>query len=149
MNTRPGQPLRCRSAGRLQSAGVPEIVTFQREHAEAIAALCHAEGWDSWDDVERVASALSAPGVTTLAALDEGRVIGAIEVIGDAGINWTVAMLIVAPSHRRRGFGKRLIETAFGATGATRLDLLTEDEGPPFYRRLPGREMRGFRLYPN
>jgi ribosomal protein S18 acetylase RimI-like enzyme len=110
--------------------------------------LCEAEGWDSWEDVDAVKRALSAPGVTTLVALEEGQVVGAAQVLSDGEINWILAMLIVASDHRGRGIGKRLVAEAFTRTGARRLDLLTEDEGPRFYRSLPGREMSGFRLYP-
>jgi ribosomal protein S18 acetylase RimI-like enzyme len=56
-------------------------------------------------------------------------------------------MLIVAPSHRHRGIGSRLVMDVFAHTGARRLDLLTEDDGPRFYRSLRSREMSGFRLY--
>jgi len=113
-----------------------------------VASLCEAEGWDFWEDVDAVQRALSAPGVATLVALEAGQVVGAAQVLSDGGINWILAMLIVAAHHRGRGVGKRLIAEAFVRTGARRLDLLTEDDGPQFYRSLPGREMSGFRLYP-
>jgi predicted N-acetyltransferase YhbS len=69
-------------------------------------------------------------------------------VIGDGEINWIVGMLIVAPHRRGEGIGTALLRHAFAEVRAKRLDLLTEDDGPRFYRRLPGREMAGFRLYP-
>jgi predicted N-acetyltransferase YhbS len=126
---------------------VPTISRFAPDDAEAVAALCRAEGWDYWDSAEAVARALTAPGVTTLVARDDGVAVGAIEVITDGEINWIVGMLIVSPGHRGSGVGTSLVEAAFAASGARRLDLLTEDVGPSFYRRLRGREMVGFRLY--
>jgi ribosomal protein S18 acetylase RimI-like enzyme len=123
------------------------IRRFRREDADEIARLCRAEGWESWDDPEDVASALTGGGVTTLVAAEGDRVVGAIEVIGDGHINWLIAMLLVAPGKRGRGIGTGLVEAAFAETGARRLDVLTEDEGPRFYRRLPHRELLGFRLY--
>ncbi len=125
------------------------ISPFKTGHAEAVATLCRAEGWESWDDADAVARALTAQGVTTLVALLDAEVVGAVEVISDREINWIIGMLIVAPEHRGTGIGTALVEAAFSETGARRLDLFTEDDGPRFYRRLPGREMVGFRLYPH
>jgi ribosomal protein S18 acetylase RimI-like enzyme len=124
------------------------VVQFARGHAGEVAALCRDEGWDSWDDIDRVTMALSAPGAQALVAMEGDAVVGAIQVLGDGAISWVVGMLIVAPGSRRRGIATRLISEAFRCTGARRLDLLTEDEGPQFYRRLSGRPMMGFRLYP-
>ena len=124
------------------------IECFDEGHAAELAELCHSEGWDSWEDPVAVALAMLAPGVTALVALKEGGLVGAIQVLGDGQINWVIGTLIVAPAHRSQGIGRKLIAESFIATGAKRLDLLTEDDGPAFYRQLPGREMAGFRLYP-
>jgi GNAT superfamily N-acetyltransferase len=110
--------------------------------------LCRSEGWDYWDDLDAVSRALAAPGVTTLVAVEGDEVLGGAQVLSDGEINWLLGMLIVKAGHRGRGIGKQLVAEALTRTGARRLDLLTEDEGPPFYRSLHGREMRGFRLYP-
>jgi ribosomal protein S18 acetylase RimI-like enzyme len=123
------------------------IESFRPGHAEAVSALCLAEGWELWDDPQRVARALTAPGVTTLVALRRHQVVGAIQVLTDGDINWIIGTFIVAPSERRRGIGKALVSEAFARTKAKRLDLLTEQDGPRFYERLPGRRMVGFRLY--
>jgi predicted N-acetyltransferase YhbS len=132
----------------LERSGKTKIETFRPEHAEQVAELCRAEGWDFWEDVGAAERALLAPSATTLIACEDGRVIGAAEVLSDGAINWVLGVLVVAPEHRGRGIGKALVRAAFAATGARRLDVLTEDEGPAFYRSLPGREMSGFRLYP-
>ena len=125
-----------------------KIVAFRPEHAVPIASMCNSEGWDFWTDVADAEHALVAPGVTTLVAVDEGEVVGAAEVISDGGINWVLGVLIVSSARRGEGIGTALIREAFTRTGALRLDLLTENESPSFYRSLPGREMAGFRLYP-
>lgn len=90
-----------------------------------------------------------APGVITLVARESNAVVGSVQVITDGEINWIIGMLIVAPAYRGNGIGTSLVEAAFAASGARRLDLLTEDAGPRFYRRLAGRQMIGFRLYPS
>ena len=57
------------------------IQPFARPHLDGLVALVAAEGWAEYsDDAERTHRALSAPGVTTLVALAEGRVAGAIQV---------------------------------------------------------------------
>jgi GNAT superfamily N-acetyltransferase len=125
------------------------IRQFIARDASAICALCQAEGWDYWDDPDRATRALGAPGVTTLVAERGDELLGAVQVITDGEINWVVGAMIVAPAARNQGVGTRLLEAVFEATGAKRLDLQTEDDGPRFYRRFPGREMVAFRLYPS
>jgi predicted N-acetyltransferase YhbS len=125
------------------------IERFMPGHAEAVSALCIAEGWERWDDPQRVARALTAPGVTTLVAIKDNLVVGAIQVLADGDINWIIGTLVVAASERGQGIGITLVSEAFGRTKAKRLDLLTEDERPHFYERLPGRPMVGFRLFPS
>ncbi|MGC9974618.1 MAG: GNAT family N-acetyltransferase [Gaiellaceae bacterium] len=124
-----------------------KIEQLRSEHAAQVASMCNSEGWDFWSDSAIVKDALLTPGVTTLVATEEGKVIGAAEVISDGAINWVLGALIVSPDRRGQGVGTALIREAFARTGALRLDLLTEDESPSFYRTLPGREMSGFRLY--
>ena len=92
-------------------------------------------------------SCSGGPGVTTLVAERAGELVGAVEVISDGEINWVVGAMIVAAAARNKGIGTRLLEAAFEASGAKRLDLQTEDDGPQFYRRFAGREMVAFRLY--
>ena len=125
------------------------IERFRPADAEAVSALCIAEGWELWDDPQRVARALTAPGVTTLVALRGEHVVGAIQVLADGDINWIIGTFVVAVSERRQGIGTALVSEAFSRTSAKRLDLLTEHDGPRFYERLPGRPMVGFRLYPS
>jgi predicted N-acetyltransferase YhbS len=125
-----------------------QIEPFQPSHAVGISELCSAEGWDSWGDAEAVCRALSAPGVQTLVALRDGEVVEAIQILADGEINWMIGTLIVAERERGAGIGRQLVAEAFARSGAKRLDLLTEDDGPGFYRQLSHREMFGFRLYP-
>jgi predicted N-acetyltransferase YhbS len=128
--------------------GAVEIRRFASKDAAAICALCQAEGWDYWGEPGRVARALGGPGVATLVAERGGELVGAIEVITDGEINWVIGTMIVASGTRNEGIGTQLLQAAFQATGAKRLDFQTEDDGPRFYRRFEGREMVAFRLYP-
>ena len=50
---------------------------FIEEHLDGVLSLCRAEGWPSFpDDPERAIRVLTAPGVTTVIALDDGKVVG-------------------------------------------------------------------------
>lgn len=110
--------------------------------------MCDSAGWDSWSDVAAVERALSAPGVATFVAVEGDEVVGAAQVLSDDEVNWILGTLIVARGQRGRGIGTKPVEAAFAHTGARRLDLLTEGEGPRFDRALAGRELSGFRLSP-
>lgn len=48
---------------------------------------------------------------------------------------------------RRQGIARRLVTAAFEASGAQRLDLLTDD-AHDFYRSFDSKEKSGFRIYP-
>jgi hypothetical protein len=55
------------------------IEPFTQDHLDGLIALVAAEGWTEYtDDVERTHRALTAPGVTTLVAMAQGQLVGAI-----------------------------------------------------------------------
>jgi hypothetical protein len=59
------------------------IEQFAKAHFDELIALVAAEGWAEYaDDVERTYRALTARGVTTLVAIVDGRVAGAIQRAG-------------------------------------------------------------------
>ena len=63
------------------------IEPFTRAHLDGLIALVAAAGWTEYkEDAERTHRVLSAPGVTTLVALADGRVAGAIQVQSDGVI---------------------------------------------------------------
>ena len=98
-------------------------------------------------DPERAWRALSAPGVTTIIAIDAGEIVGYAQMQSDGAIQAHLSSIVVAENRRRQGIGGRLIEEAFSRCGAERVDLTTED-AQAFYRSLAHREWTGFRLFP-
>jgi predicted N-acetyltransferase YhbS len=91
---------------------------------------------------------LTAPGVTTVVALEGGAVVGFAELFSDGEIQAFLANLAVAVERRGTGIGRRLVEEALRLGGGVRVDLLSEDEAAPFYEAFPHFRKPGFRLYP-
>jgi ribosomal protein S18 acetylase RimI-like enzyme len=121
------------------------IEPFANAHLDGLVALVAAEGWSEYSrDVERTSRALSAPGVTTLVAIDDGRVVGAIQVQSDGVIQAHVSMLLVDPNWRGRQLGFRLLREGLERAGGVQLDIRTRTEG--YYERLGASRSLGFRL---
>ena len=121
------------------------IEPFENAHLDGLVALVVAEGWSEYAvDVERTSRALIAPGVTTLVAIDDGRVVGAIQVQSDGVIQAHVSMLLVDPNWRGRQLGFRLLREGFDRAGGLQLDIRTRTEG--YYERFGASRSLGFRL---
>ena len=126
-----------------------EYVRLEREHLTGVVKLFEAEGWASYtEDPATTWRALTAPGSVVLVAVEDGAVVGIVQMLSDGVIQAFMTVLIVAPECRRRGVGRRLVEEAFARCGARRVDLSTDDETGDFYRTFRHRELRSFRLYP-
>lgn len=122
--------------------------SYQRLHLQGVIDICIEQGWDSYiSDVERVHRVLTAPGVTTIVAVDEGAVCGFAQVQSDGEIQAHLSVLAVKESHRRQGVGKELVAKCFRESGGMRLDLVTDD-AQGFYESMNHSLKSGFRLYP-
>ena len=114
-------------------------------HLDGLIALVAAEGWTEYtDDAERTYRALSARGVTTLVALADGRVVGAIQVQSDGVIQAHVSMLLIDREWRGRRLGSGLLREGLERAGGLQLDIRTRTEG--YYERLGASRSLGFRL---
>src|SRR5262249_57680242 len=91
---------------------------------------------------------LTAPGVTTVVAVDDGEVVGFAELLSDGELVAYLASIAVDARFRRRGIGRALVEESLRLGGGTRIDLLSEDASAPFYEQFPHLQKPGFRLYP-
>lgn len=121
------------------------IEPFAPPHLDGLIALVAAEGWTEYtDDVERTFAALTAPGVTTLVAIADGRVAGAIQVQSDGLIQAHVSMLLIDRNRRGAGLGSWLLREGLARAGGMQLDIRTRTEG--YYERLGARRSLGFRL---
>ena len=121
------------------------IEPFAPAHLDGLIALVAAEGWTEYtDDVDRTHRALTAPGVTTLVATLDRRVVGAIQVQSDGLIQAHVSMLLIDRNSRGTGLGSRLLRNGLERAGGLHLDIRTRTEG--YYERLGASRSLGFRL---
>ena len=121
------------------------IEHFAKAHLDELIALVGAEGWAEYaDDVERTYRALTAPGVTTLVAIVDGRVAGAIQVQSDGLVQAHVSLLVIGRDARGAGLGSRLLREGLERAGGLQLDVRTRTEG--YYERLGASRSLGFRL---
>ena len=125
-----------------------KLAQYERDHLLGIVALCEAESWPSFPaDHERAHAVLTAPGVTSVVALEGAEVIGFAYLQSDGHIQAHLSELAVSADHRRKGIARALLEYAMPLTGAQRIDLVT-DTADAFYASLPHRTFTGFRIYP-
>jgi ribosomal protein S18 acetylase RimI-like enzyme len=125
-----------------------EVVPYQRADLPGVIALCEAEGWPSFPaDHERAHRVLTAPGVTTVVARDDERVVGFAYLQSDGEIQAHLSNIAVARSHRRQGIARRLLQMAIDDAGGQRIDLVT-DSAIDFYAALGHKRLEGFRIYP-
>jgi len=121
------------------------IEPYAHVHLDGLIALVAAEGWTEYtEDAERTHRALSARGVTTLVALADGRVVGAIQVQSDGVIQAHVSMLLTDREWRGHRIATRLLSEGLERAGGLRLDIRTRTEG--YYERLGASRSLGFRL---
>ena len=100
--------------------------TVPRDHLDGLIALVAAEGWTEYtEDAERTYRALSGQGVTTLVALADGRIVGAIQVQSDGVIQAHVSMLLIDRERRGHQLGSRLLREGLDAQGGLWLDIRT------------------------
>ncbi|MFI5693140.1 GNAT family N-acetyltransferase [Kribbella sp. NPDC051586] len=123
------------------------ITQYREAHLPGILAICEAEHWPSLPaDPARAHAVCTAPGVTTVVALDGEQVIGFAYLQSDGHIQAHLSQLAVHQAHRRKGIGRALLEYAAPLTGAQRIDLVT-DTAEAFYKSFDHRPFSGFRIY--
>jgi ribosomal protein S18 acetylase RimI-like enzyme len=121
------------------------IEPFAQAHLDGLVALVAAEGWVEYaQDAMRTYRAMTAAGVTTLVAIADGGVVGAIQIQSDGLIQAHVSMLLIDPNWRGGGLGSRLLRDGLERAGGLRLDIRTLTEG--YYERLGASRSLGFRL---
>ena len=114
------------------------IEPFADEHFEGILELLAAEEWTTLTaDPQVTLRSLSAPGVVSLVAVEEGRVVGFAQTLTDGVIQAYLCRLLVGNPFRGKGVGRLLVQKSFSASGAQRIDLLATEEAEGFYASFP------------
>ncbi|MBI3429022.1 MAG: GNAT family N-acetyltransferase [Actinobacteria bacterium] len=126
-----------------------EFQSYNRGHLDGVLSICALEGWKSYvTDHERTHRVLTAPGVTTVVAIENGEICGFAQVQSDGEIQAHLSVLAVKEDYRRQGIGQKLIARGFQKAGGTRIDLITDDS-QEFYQSMAHSAKFGFRLYPD
>lgn len=126
-----------------------QYARFSPSQLEGVLRLCTAEGWPSFAaDPERAVRVLTAPGVTTIVAVESREVIGFAQLFSDGELQAYLATMAVKQTRRGEGIGRSLITEAVRIAGGQRIDLLSEENAASFYQSFPHFKIPGFRLYP-
>ena len=79
-----------------------EVRRYARRDLMGVISLCDAEGWPSFvDDHERAHRVLTAPGVTSVVAVDGNEVVGFAYLQSDGEIQAHLSLIAVQRSRRR------------------------------------------------
>jgi ribosomal protein S18 acetylase RimI-like enzyme len=88
-----------------------EIRAYSREHLDPIIRMCEGISFAaSLSDPDRADQAMSAPGAVALVALADDELVGFSHSITDGAPQAYLSMLLVLPTHQRRGIASALIE---------------------------------------
>lgn len=91
-----------------------EIHRVQTEELSSAYELLAQNGWrERLESLERFAQLVAASQLAEV-AVTSGEVVGFLRGITDGMSNGYLSMVVVAPSHRGRGIGRKLVEHAMG-----------------------------------
>ena len=127
--------------------GTVDIRPFAPEDADDIARLSTTVQWPSLTDPAVVERVCTAPGAVAYVAVEDGRLVGWAQAMGDGVLQSHLGFVAVHPDQRRRGIARLLVVATFQATRTKRMDLIT-DAAEGFYETFAHKRMAGFRIYP-
>ena len=108
---------------------------------ETFLALYSSVGWEP-PCREQIRTALRNS-MVTFTALDGGKPVGMVRLIGDGGMSFYIKDFAVHPDYQTRGVGKMLIHALeqyirdrIAPGWAVSLELISTKEALPFYRKM-------------
>lgn len=125
-----------------------DIRPFAPADADDIARLSTTVQWPSLADPAVVHRVCTAPGAVAYVAVEDGRLVGWAQALGDGVLQSHLGFVAVHPDQRGRGVGRLLVVATFQATRTKRMDLITDTAAEGFYEGFAHKRMSGFRLYP-
>lgn len=133
------------------AAGAVTFDTTRRPSGPDLVALYGAVGWSAYTrDPERLVRAFRMSlGVAT--CWSDGELVGLARVVGDGVTIAYLQDVLVHPSVRRHGIGRRLVELVFEPLGDVRQHVLLTDDEPAqraFYEALGFTEAHDVRPHP-
>jgi ribosomal protein S18 acetylase RimI-like enzyme len=92
-----------------------DIRPIDRSEIEAARQLLLAADWDRCVSDPAEFDELLQRSPIKLVAVDGADVVGFLRALTDGMANGYISMVVVAATHRRRGIGRALVETAMGS----------------------------------
>lgn len=115
---------------------IEEYTTYQ---GSEVLALYGSVGWTAYTEQPEALRRGFAGSLLTLAARENGTLVGLLRAVGDGCTVVLVQDLLVRPDHQRRGIGTALMQAALERFRSVRqVQLLTDDteKTKGFYRSL-------------
>lgn len=122
----------------LKTLTIPEGIqlrAWQEDDFPAIQRLTAQQGWTTPTNRPEEALLAWQHSWPALVVAEDEQVIGFVRGLTDEEVTTYIADLLVDPRYRRKGLGRLLVEACHALYPHTRLDLISEQDAVPFYRR--------------
>ena len=121
-----------------------EIREYTKYEEEQILNLYASVGWTAYTDHPETLKKGFENSMLTLAAYEDGQLLGLIRTVGDGQTIVFIQDILVYPQHQRKGVGSALMRAVLDRYGHVRQIKLTTDNTPEtigFYTSMGFREL--------
>ena len=116
-----------------------EIREYRTYNEQEILRLYSSVGWTAYTDAPEILRQGFEHSLLTLAAYENGQLVGLIRTVGDGYTIVFVQDLLVFPEHQRKGIGAALLQAVLDRFSHVRQMELATDDTPKtiaFYKSL-------------
>lgn len=106
---------------------------------EELLELYSSVGWTAYTGQPQILVRAIHGSLRVVTARSRGKLVGLARIVGDGATIAYLQDVLVDPSHRRAGLGRRLVEAALQGPGGVRQQVLLTDDEPgqrAFYQAL-------------